>query len=96
MQNIKESVVNKPCIDNIVNDKEVINNVEPWKENNKAPMVEIIGDSHLTNIVPKGISNKKNVVMRSHPGSTSEDLKSFITPSIKKNCDVIVILVVMI
>ena len=51
-------------------------------------MIEIIGDRHLTNIVPEGISNKKNII-RSHPGSTSEDLKCFITPYIKKNHDVI-------
>lgn len=55
------------------------------------PVIEIIGDSHLNNIMSKGISNKNNVIIHNHPGSTSEDLMSYITPSIRKKRDVLVI-----
>ena len=57
-------------------------NVESVKDNTIAPtvvpVIEIIGDSHLNNITPNGISNKNNVIIHNHP-------ESYITPSIKKN-----------
>ena len=55
------------------------------------PNIEVIGDSHLSAINPKGLSNKNNVVVRNHPGSTTEDIKSHIIPSLKKNRDLIII-----
>ena len=55
------------------------------------PNIEVIGDSHLSAINHKGLSNKNNVVVRNHPGSTTEDIKSHIIPSLKKNRDLILI-----
>ena len=40
---------------------------------------------------PKGLSKHNNIIVRNHPGSTTEDLKFFIVPSIKKQRDVIII-----
>ena len=40
---------------------------------------------------PKGLSKFNNVIVRNHPGANSEDIKSFIVPSIKKQRDVIII-----
>ena len=53
-------------------------------EKNKIPNIEIIGDSHLNAINPKGLSKHNNVIVQNHPGSNTEDLKSYIVPSIKK------------
>ena len=40
---------------------------------------------------PKGLSNKNNVIVRNHPGCTTEDLMSYIVPTIKKKRDAIII-----
>ena len=62
------------------------------KSETKIPIIEVIGDSHLNPIKPQGLSNKNNkIIVRNHPGCTSEDLKSFIIPSINKKRDAIII-----
>ena len=53
------------------------------------PTIEFIEDSHLNTINPKGLSNKNNVIVRNHPGCTTEDLMSYIVPKIKKKRDAI-------
>ena len=55
------------------------------------PIIEIIGDSHLNPIDANGISNKKNIIVRNHPGSTTEDIKSHIIPSLQKKRDAFII-----
>ena len=60
-------------------------------EKKKNPNIEIIEDSHLNSINPKGFSKHNNVIVRNHPGSNTEDLKSYIVPSIKKKRDVLII-----
>ena len=59
-------------------------------EKKNIPNIEIIGDSHLNSINPKGLSKHNNVIVRNHPGSNTEDLKSYIVPSIKKKRNVLI------
>ena len=40
------------------------------------PTIDIIGDSHLNVINPKGLPNTNNVAVRYHPGCTTQDLTS--------------------
>ena len=47
--------------------------------------IEICGDSHLNNINPKGLSVNGNIT-----GSTTDDLKCHIIPTINKKRDVII------
>ena len=48
------------------------------------PTIEIIDDSQLNAINPKGLSKKNNITVRNHPGSTTKDLKMFYYSLIKK------------
>ena len=64
---------------------------QPNNEGNNILKIEIIGDSHLNALNPKGLSKHNNIIARNHPGSTTEDLKSYIVPSIQKQRDAIVI-----
>ena len=84
--------VNEPIINQkIITENKRNSNCDNKPNDNYTPSIEIIGDSHLNAINPKGLSKKNNITVRNHPGSTTEDLKSFIIPSIKKKRDVIVI-----
>ena len=59
------------------------------KSESKLPIIEVIGDSHLK---PQGLSNKINkIIAHNHPGSTTDGLKRFSVPSIKKKWDAIAI-----
>ena len=53
--------------------------------------VEIISDSFLNNINAKGISKKGNIKVLNHPGATSEDLKDFINPTIRRKPNMVVL-----
>ena len=84
--------VNEPIINQkIMTENKRNSNCDNKRNDNYTPSIEIIGDIHLNAINPKGLSKKNNIIVRNHPGSTTEDLKSFIIPSIKKKRDVIVI-----
>ena len=72
-------------------DRNIIAEQRKTKEAKNIPTIEVIGDSHLNAINPRGLSNKNNVIVRNHPGSTTEDLTSFIVPTIKKKRDAIII-----
>ena len=71
--------------------KDYSDDVDDATRKHSLPNIEVIGDSDLSAINPKGLSNKNNVVVRNHPGSTTEDIKSHIIPSLKKNRDLIII-----
>ena len=73
------------------NNDEILDNTTLETEAKQLPIIEIIGDSHLNPIKPNGISKLKNVFIRNHSGSTTEDIKSHIIPSIKKKRDAIII-----
>ena len=74
-----------------VNGVPIINKINKTKDISKIPSIVIFGDNHLNPINPKGLTNKKNVSVRNHPGSNTEDLKSYTIPTIKNGKDVIVI-----
>ena len=87
-KNVNEHDTNKMNIKSHTKHAEII------QENNDQfthPKIEIIGDSHLNPLKAKGLSKHNNVVVRNHPGANSEDIKSFIVPSIRKQRDVIII-----
>ena len=65
--------------------------VDKNKSDKTLPKIEIIGDSMLNNINERGLSKNNNVRVRNHRGSTSEDLKDFANPIIKRRPDVLVI-----
>ena len=50
-----------------------------------------IGDSILNDINPREISKEGNGKVKSFPGSTSEDMKDFINPSIRLQPDAIIL-----
>ena len=88
-----ENKISTPTINRNTHNTEINYNQKGNKDNDikQPPIIEVIGDSHLNAINPKGLSKHNNVIVRNHPGSTTEDLKSFIVPTIKKKRDVIVI-----
>ena len=83
--------INDKAISKKLSTKDKLTPQQPNNEGNKILKIEIIGDSHLNALNPKGLSKHNNIIVRNHPGSTTEDLKSFIVPSIKKQRDVIII-----
>ena len=56
----------------------------------KTSIIEVIGDSLLNNINPRGISKKGDVKILNHPGATSQDMKDFINPSINRKPDMLI------
>ena len=50
-----------------------------------------INDSFLNNINTRGISKKENMKVLNHPGATSEDLKDFINPTIRRKPNMVVL-----
>ena len=59
--------------------------------NNTVKSVEIIGDSIINNINPRGISKEGNVKVKSIPGSTSDDMKDHIKLTVRRKPDAIII-----
>ena len=53
--------------------------------------IEIISDSILNNINPRGISRTDDVKVLNHPNATSEDLKDFINLTIGRKPDAIIV-----
>ena len=52
--------------------------------------VEIIGDNLLNNINARGISKHEKIKVLNHLGATSEDLKDFINPTIRRKPNIVV------
>ena len=79
---------------NNIEDNETTNDRRTNDNNNsdlKKTTVEIIGDSMLNNIHPRGLSKHGNVKVLNHSGATSEDIKDHINPSIKRKPDIIIL-----
>ena len=76
--------INDKAISKKLSTKDKLTPQQPNNEGNKILKIEIIGDSHLNALNPKGLSKHNNIIVRNHPGSTTEDLKGFIVLSIKK------------
>ena len=62
-----------------------------YEEVRSLKSVVILGDSTLNNINPRGISEGGNAKVSNYPRSTSEDMKDFINPTIRRRPDMMIL-----